>query len=43
MLKETKQFLIENYKISEKAFEIYDNAMEEINETLKEYDKIISN
>ena len=40
MLKETKQFLIENYKISEKAFEIYDNAMEEINETLKEYDKI---
>ncbi len=40
MLKETKQFLIENYKISERAFEIYDNAMDDIKETLKEYDQI---
>ncbi len=40
MLKETKNYLIKNYQISERAFEIYETATKDIEETLKIYDEI---
>lgn len=40
MLKKTEEFLKNNYNISDKTFEIYRQAISDIEEQFKEYDKI---
>ncbi|BCZ46619.1 hypothetical protein psyc5s11_26860 [Clostridium gelidum] len=40
MLKKTEEFLINNYNISEKTFEIYRQAISEVEVQFKEYDEI---
>ncbi|WP_160687020.1 methionine gamma-lyase family protein [Clostridium sp. C2-6-12] len=40
MLKKTEEFLIDNYNISQRTFEIYRQALSDIEEQFKEYDEI---
>ncbi|MGN0145177.1 MAG: aminotransferase class I/II-fold pyridoxal phosphate-dependent enzyme [Clostridium sp.] len=40
MLKKTEEFLINHYNINSKTFDIYRQALEDIDDQLKEYDKI---
>ena len=41
MLKKTKEFLINNYNISEKTFKIYRQAIYDTDAQFKEYDEIL--
>lgn len=40
MLKKTEEFLIKNYNISERTFEIYRQALSDTEAQFKEYDEI---
>ena len=40
MLKKTEEFLRNNYNISENTFEVYRQAIDDIEEQFKDYDEI---